>query len=150
MKYERPKIKRDAFQKWNFFHRKRQPFWGYLQGYVTLCYIESEWKKIEQVPIPLPKAASSLSEAKKMKNKFLSRWTAEIIQFIRYLIQMDRTTVWFFWVKMLTFYSYPTLLYCVMANFPLERPENSHLSAFSSNFLAPALFWTIELKADKC
>ena len=26
-------------------------------------------KKIEQVPIPLPKAASSLSEAKKMKKK---------------------------------------------------------------------------------
>ena len=50
-------------------------------------------KKIEQVPIPLPKAASSLSEAKKMKKKFLSRWTSEIIQFIRYLIQMDRTKV---------------------------------------------------------
>ena len=28
-------------------------------------------KKIEQVPIPLPKAASSLSEAKKMKKKKL-------------------------------------------------------------------------------
>ena len=26
--------------------------------------------------------------------------------------------------KRLTFYSYPTLLYCVMANFPLERPKN--------------------------
>ena len=76
----------------------------------TLCYNESEWKKIEQVPIPLPKAASSLSDAKKMKKKFLSWWTAEIIQFIRYLIQMDRTKVWFFWGKMLTFYSYPTLL----------------------------------------
>jgi hypothetical protein len=48
-------------------------------------------KKIEQVPIPLPKAASSLSDAKKIKKKFLSRGTAEIIQLIRYLIQMDRT-----------------------------------------------------------
>ena len=47
----------------------------------------------EQVPIPLPKVASSLSDAKKMKKKKLSRWTAEIIQFIRYLIQMDRTKV---------------------------------------------------------
>ena len=27
-------------------------------------------KKIEQVPIPLPKAASSLSDAKKLKKKF--------------------------------------------------------------------------------
>ena len=53
-------------------------------------------KKIEQVLIPLPKAASSLSDAKKMKKKILSRWTAEIIQFIRYLIQMDRTEVRFF------------------------------------------------------
>ena len=66
----------------------------YLLGFikqVTLCYNESEWKKNEQVPIPLSKAASSLSDAKKMKKKILSRWTAEIIQFIRYLIQMDRT-----------------------------------------------------------
>ena len=37
---------------------------------LTLCYNESEWKKIEQVPNPLPKAASSLSEAKKTKKKF--------------------------------------------------------------------------------
>ena len=37
----------------------------------TLCYNESEWKEIEQVPIPLPKAASSLSEAKKMKKKIV-------------------------------------------------------------------------------
>ena len=28
-------------------------------------------KKIEQVPIPLPKAASSLSDGKKMKNIFV-------------------------------------------------------------------------------
>ena len=39
-------------------------------------------KKNEQVPIQLPKAASSLSKAKKMKKQKLSRWTAEIIQFI--------------------------------------------------------------------
>ena len=31
--------------------------------------MEVNEKKIEQVPIPLPKAASSLSEAKKMKKK---------------------------------------------------------------------------------
>ena len=36
---------------------------------ITLCYNEVEWKKIEQVQIPLPNAASSLSDAKKMKKK---------------------------------------------------------------------------------
>ena len=50
-------------------------------------------KKNEQVPIPLPKAASSLSEAKKMKKKILSQWTAEMIQFIQYLIQIDIQTM---------------------------------------------------------
>ena len=36
-----------------------------------MCYNEKEWKKNEQVPTPLPKAASSLSDAKKMKKKIV-------------------------------------------------------------------------------
>ena len=39
-----------------------------------MCYNESEWKKIEQVSIPLPTAASSLSDAKKMKKKIVNSW----------------------------------------------------------------------------
>ena len=76
---------------WRFFFRitLNHNFWPKVFIF-TLCYNESEWKKNEQVPIPLPKAASSLSDAKKMKKNFLSRWTAEIIQFIRYLIQMAK------------------------------------------------------------
>ena len=52
---------------------------------------EDEWQKTEQVPILLLKGARSFFDAKKVKKKFLLAWTSEIIQFIRYPIQMDRT-----------------------------------------------------------
>ena len=58
---------------------------------VTLWENENERQKTEQVPIPLPRAAGSCFEAKKMKKIFLLAWTSEIIQFIQYPIQMDRT-----------------------------------------------------------
>ena len=49
--------------------------WSFVTA-TTLCYNKSEWKKkIEQVPIPLPKAASSLSEAKKMKKTSLKAFS---------------------------------------------------------------------------
>jgi hypothetical protein len=50
-------------------------------------------KKNEQVPILLLKGARSFFDAKKMKMLFLLTWTSEIIQFIRYPIQMD-VPVW--------------------------------------------------------
>ena len=48
-------------------------------------------KKTEPVPILLLRGARSFFDAKKMKKKILLAWTLEIIQFIRYPIQMDRT-----------------------------------------------------------
>ena len=50
---------------------------------------ENERQKTEQVPIPLPRAAGSCFEAKKMKKNFLLAWTSEIIQFIRFENHMD-------------------------------------------------------------
>ena len=51
---------------------------------------ENEWQKTKPVPIPLLRGARSFFDAKKMKKKMLA-WTSEIIQFIRYSVQMDRT-----------------------------------------------------------
>jgi hypothetical protein len=56
----------------------------------TLWENENERQKTEQVPIPLPRAAGSCFEAKKMKKFFLLAWTLEIIQFIRFENHMDR------------------------------------------------------------
>jgi hypothetical protein len=47
-------------------------------------------KKTKQVTIPLPRAAGSCFEAKKMKNKISLTWTLEVIQFIRFEMHMDR------------------------------------------------------------
>ena len=58
---------------------------------VTPGETENEWQKTEQVPILLLRGARSFFDAKKMKKKILLAWTSEIIQFIRYPIQMDRT-----------------------------------------------------------
>ena len=55
----------------------------------TLWENENERQKTEQVPIPLPRAARSCFEAKKMKKNFLLAWTSEIIQFIRFENHMD-------------------------------------------------------------
>ena len=52
---------------------------------------ENEGQKTEQVPIILLRGARSFFDAKKMKKKNLLAWTSEIIQFIQYPIQMDRT-----------------------------------------------------------
>ena len=59
--------------------------------YITPGETENEWQKTEPVPIPLLRGARSFFDAKKMKKKILLAWTSEIIKFIRYPIQMDRT-----------------------------------------------------------
>ena len=67
----------------NMAYRTTVYDWG------TLWENENERQKTEQVPIPLPRAAGSCSEAKKMKKNFLLAWTSEIIQFIRFENHMD-------------------------------------------------------------
>ena len=54
-------------------------------------------KKLSKCQFHFPRLLVACPMLKKQKKNFLSRWTAEIIQFIQYLIQMDRTKVWFFW-----------------------------------------------------
>jgi hypothetical protein len=58
---------------------------------ITPGETENEWQKTEPVPILLLRGARSFFDAKKMKKKKILAWTSEIIQFIRYPIQMDRT-----------------------------------------------------------
>jgi hypothetical protein len=58
---------------------------------ITPGETENEWQKTEPVPILLLRGARSFFDAKKIKKKKLLPWTSEIIQFIRYPIQMDRT-----------------------------------------------------------
>ena len=83
------------------------------KGFFLSIHIVLKWKwmkKNEQVPIPLPKAASSLSDAKKMKKNFfvpMDSWDNPIYR-ISDPDGQDRGQI--FLVKMLTFYSYPTLL----------------------------------------
>ena len=45
----------------------------------------------EQVPTPLPRAPRNFPNAKTRNEKQFDNWTLEIIPFIWYLIQMDRT-----------------------------------------------------------
>ena len=59
------------------------------QSSITLWANENERKKTEQVTIPLPRAAGSCFEAKKIKENFLLVWTSEIIQFIQFENHMD-------------------------------------------------------------
>ena len=53
----------------------------------TLLEGENKWQKIEQVPIPLPRA----SVVKTRNENLFHNWTSEIIPFIRFGMQMDRT-----------------------------------------------------------
>ena len=57
---------------------------------ITLCWNRNEWRKTEQVPIPLPSAASTLNDEGKTFKKKFCLWTSEIIQFIRFENHMDR------------------------------------------------------------
>ena len=57
----------------------------------TLFESENERQKIEPVPIPLPRASRNFPDVKTRNNFFFHNWTSEIIPFIRFGMQMDRT-----------------------------------------------------------
>jgi hypothetical protein len=52
---------------------------------------ENERQKIEPVPIPLPRASRNFPDVKTRNKKKFYNWTSEIIPFIRFGKQMDRT-----------------------------------------------------------
>ena len=57
----------------------------------TLFESENERQKIEPVPIPLPRASRNFPDVKTKNEKKIYNWTSEIIPFIRFGKQMDRT-----------------------------------------------------------
>ena len=65
------------------FRRRPRPF--------TLFESENERQKIEPVPIPLPRASRYFPNVKTRNEKKFYNWTLEIIPFIRFGKQMDRT-----------------------------------------------------------
>ena len=76
---------------------------AYLHGGLrkTPCFTmfesENEWQKIEQVPIPLPRASRNFSNIKTRNNFFFYNWTSEIIPFIcfgkqRFSFEMSKVT----------------------------------------------------------
>jgi hypothetical protein len=52
---------------------------------------ENERQKIEPVPLPLPRASRNFPDVKTRNEKKIYNWTSEIIPFIRFEKQMDRT-----------------------------------------------------------
>ena len=58
---------------------------------VTLFERENEREKIEPVPILLPRASRNLPDVKTRNEKKFYNWTSEIIPFIYFGKQMDRT-----------------------------------------------------------
>ena len=62
-----------------------------VANYCTLFESENERQKIEPVPIPLPRASRNCPDIKTRNNFFFHNWTSEIIPFIRFGMQMDRT-----------------------------------------------------------
>jgi hypothetical protein len=57
----------------------------------TLFESENERQKIEPVPILLPRASKNFPDVKTRNNFFFYYWTSEIIPFIRFGKQMERT-----------------------------------------------------------
>ena len=57
----------------------------------TLFKSENGWQKIEKVPIPLPRASRNFPDVKTRNEKKIYNSTLEIIPFIRFGKQMDRT-----------------------------------------------------------
>ena len=57
----------------------------------TLFESENERQKIEPVPIPLPRAFRNCPDVKTRNEFFFHNWTSEIIPFIHFGMQMDRT-----------------------------------------------------------
>jgi hypothetical protein len=57
----------------------------------TLFESENKRQKIEPVPIPLPGASRNFPDVKTRNEKKFYNWTSEIIPFIRFGKQIDRT-----------------------------------------------------------
>jgi hypothetical protein len=57
----------------------------------TLFETENERQKTKPVPIPLPRASRNFPNVKTRNGFFFYNWTSEIIPFIRFGKQMDRT-----------------------------------------------------------
>ena len=57
----------------------------------TLFESENERQKIEPVPILLPRASRNFPDVKTRNENSFHNWTLEIIPFIRFGMQMDRT-----------------------------------------------------------
>ena len=57
----------------------------------TLFESEKERQKKEPVPIPLPRVYRNFPDVKTRNEIFFHNWTSEIIPFIRFGMQMDRT-----------------------------------------------------------
>ena len=57
----------------------------------TLFESENKRQKIEPVPIPLPRASRNFPDVKTRNQIFFHNWTSEIIPFICFGMQMDRT-----------------------------------------------------------
>ena len=60
-------------------------------SFYTLFESENERQKIEPVPISLPKASRNFPDVKTRNKLFFHNWTSEIIPFIYFGMQMDRT-----------------------------------------------------------
>ena len=72
-------------------HESLESIQTQLHNGVTLFESENERQKIEPVPIPVPRASRNLPDVKTRNNFFFHNWTLEIIPFIRFGMQMDRT-----------------------------------------------------------
>ena len=65
-------------------------YWGAASKH-TMFENENERQKTEQVPIPLPRASRNFPDVKTRNEKKFYNWTSEIIPFICFGKQMDRT-----------------------------------------------------------
>ena len=61
----------------------------------TLFETENERQKTKPVPIPLPRASRNFPNVKTRNGFFFYNWTSEIIPFIGFGKQMDRTYIFF-------------------------------------------------------
>ena len=62
----------------------------YIAQY-TLFETENERQKTKPVPILFPRASRNFPDVKTRNDFFFHNWTLEIIPFIRFGMQMDRT-----------------------------------------------------------
>ena len=63
----------------------------FMRKIFTLFESENERQKIEPVPIPLPRNSRNFPDVKTRNVFFFHNWTSEIIPFIHFGMQMDRT-----------------------------------------------------------